>query len=184
MERKLNEKAVLERLKENDSSAFEWIYNRYWEALFNHAYNYLRDENETKELIQDLFVELWQKRHALDIHTSLSGYLQSALRFKILNHVKASIVREKYAASIQRNKFVSHSHVEDEINYSELHTALHAALELLPAQPRRVYELRQNGGLSYTEIAESLRISVSTVEKHMIKALKHLRKSLQRFRNI
>lgn len=183
MESKFNEKAVLEQLKQGDSQAFELIYRHYWDRLFNQAYSHLRDENETKELIQDLFVEIWQKRHTIDVHTSLDAYLQTALRFKILNYVKASLVKEKYAASIKHNQFNKHCHVEEDVQYAELHAALRSALQLLPAQPRRVYELRQNQGLSYAEIANSLQISISTVEKHMIKAMRYIRKRLERFNN-
>ncbi len=183
MESKLDEKVALERLKKNDGQAFENIYRQYWEPLFNKAYSYLRDENDTKELIQELFVELWQNRHTLEIHTSLSGYLQSATRFKVLNYFKSATVRERYIASVKPDSPSSGSDVEDAVNYSELHAALHAALQLLPAQPRRVYELRQNQGLSNAEIADSMHISVSTVEKHMIKAVKHIRKQLKQFKN-
>ncbi|MGK6353008.1 RNA polymerase sigma factor [Parapedobacter sp. DT-150] len=181
MDIKFDEEAILNRLKQDDSQAFEAIYRRYWERLFNQAYNHLRDENDTKELIQDLFAEFWQRRHTLDIHTSLSGYLQSALKFKVFNYMKATVVREKYATTVKQHKFVSHSPVEEAINYAELQVALHTALQMLPTQPRRVYELRQGDGLSYAEIANALHISISTVEKHMMKALKHIRRRLKQF---
>ncbi len=181
MEIKFDEESVLNQLKQGDSQAFEKIYRHYWERLFNQAYQRLRDEDDTKELIQDLFTELWQKRHSLHIHTSLDAYLQSALRFKIFNHIKATIVRERYSSSVKQHKFIVPSQVEEEINYTELNAALHEALQLLPAQPRHVYELRHHHGMSYSEIADSLHISVSTVEKHMIKALKYIRKRLKRY---
>lgn len=181
MEIKFDEEVILNRLKQDDGRALELIYRHYWEQLFNHAYNRLQDEDETKELIQDLFVDLWQKRKEVAIRTSLTAYLHAALRFKILNHIKAAIVRERYRSSIDHNKFNPRSDVEDTFNYAELHSALHTALQLLPPQPRRVYELRHNEGLSYAEIADSLRISVSTVEKHMIKALRYIRKHLRQY---
>jgi len=181
MEIKFDEEVALSRLKQGDTQVFEAIYQHYWERLFNHAYSHLHDENDVKELIQDLFTELWQKRHSLDIHTSLNAYLQAALRFKILNLIKARFVREKHATSVKRNKFVSHTHIEEEIHYWELQAALNDALRLLPKQPRHVYELRQNQGLTYAEIADSLHISISTVEKHMIKAVKYIRKQLKGF---
>lgn len=181
MEIKFDEETILDQLKQDDGQAFETLYRHYWERLFNQAYRRLRNEDDTKELIQDLFTELWQKRHTLTIHTSLGAYLQSALKFKVLNHVKSTIVREKYATSIKKDQFTARSQVEEEVNYAELHTALNEALQRLPAQPRHVYELRHNLGMSYAEIASSLHISISTVEKHMVKALKSIRKRLRRF---
>lgn len=183
MENTFDEESVLSRLKQDDPRAFEAIYKCYWERLFNRAYRHLHDENETKELIQDLFTELWNKRHTLHVHSSLDRYLQSALKYKILNRVKAAMVREKFAASVRRENFVARCPVEEEINHSELNAALQAAIRLLPAQPRKVYELRQQQGLSYAEIANSLRISVSTVEKHMLSAVRSIRLRLRRFRS-
>ncbi len=181
MKSKFDEESVLNQFRQGDDRAFEAIYEYYWERLFNQAYSRLRNENDTKELIQDLFTELWQKRDTIQIHTSLDGYLQSALKFKIFNHMKAMLVREKYASSIKQLKFTMPSQVEEEINYIELNTALQAALQRLPAQPRHVYELRYGRGMSYAEIANLMHISISTVEKHMAKALKSIRKQLKRF---
>lgn len=181
MESKSNEETLLSRLKNDDQNAFAEIYKHYWESLFNHAYRRLNDEELVKELIQDLFVELWQKRHTLDIHTSLGAYLQTAIKYKVFNQLKSNIIQEKYHLFVKQTNIKHDNNIEENIRYQELNTAFVAALVELPKQPRNVYQLRYHQGLSNSEIADSLQLSVSTVEKHMSKAIKYLKSRLKTF---
>ncbi|SEK98007.1 RNA polymerase sigma factor [Parapedobacter koreensis] len=174
-----DERAVLNELKAGSEAAFEKIYLHFWESLFNHTYQRIKDEDEVKELIQDLFAELWQKRHTLAIHTSLSAYLHTAIRYKLFKYTKSKIAREKYADKYPHPD--STNATGDTLEYHELNQAFENALASLPLQPRRVFELKYYHDMSYLEIANSLQISISTVEKHMIKALKCIRKRIKRF---
>lgn len=174
-----DETYLVNQLRSGDEKAFSCIYETYWKALFNHAYKRLYDQEMVRELIQDLFTELWEKRENIHIHTSLKAYLYTALKFKVLNHIKAQIVREKYVARIKLSASQSTNQVEEQTNFNELNSALQSVLDKLPPQPRKVFALKRNAGLSYQEIAERLQISSSTVEKHMIKALKIIRENLR-----
>nr|WKN39215.1 sigma-70 family RNA polymerase sigma factor [Tunicatimonas sp. TK19036] len=176
---KRSEKRLIRQLKNGNERAFECIYDQYWQALFNQAYKRLPQPEIVKELIQDLFTELWQKREALDVRSSLSGYLHVALRYKIFNYIKAEIVREKYLDSLLPSS--GSRLVEEHIFFHELAAAYEKEIHHLPPQAQRVYVLRHQQSLSYAQIAETLHISVSTVEKHMIKALKIIRENLKEY---
>lgn len=175
------EEKLIQLLKEGRRNAFMQIYDTYWQSLFNHAYKRLQNREVVQELIQDLFTELWQKRKNLLIHTSLSAYLHQSLKYKVLNYIKAEMVREKYAETVRQQPLVYGNAVEENVLFTELNKALKKEISLLSPQSRRVYQLKHENGLSYAEISKHLNISVSTVEKHMIKALKKLRENLKEF---
>lgn len=178
----IDELSLLHQLKNGDEDAFVTIYRMYWKTLFNQAYHRLKDEQDVKELMQDLYSELWQNRATLNIHTSLLGYLQSALRFKILNLYKREELKERFVTSVRIKNCVSGDAVDEAVNYAELSRAYDEAVTLLPVQRRKVYDLKFHHGMSYAEIAQSLEISVRTVEKHISMAIKAIRNRLQNFR--
>ncbi|QEL03519.1 sigma-70 family RNA polymerase sigma factor [Olivibacter sp. LS-1] len=171
------------KLKSGNTKAFELIYHKYWSKLFDQAYKRLADEEIVKEFIQELFTELWQNREVIQIHTSISSYLHQALKFKIYNYYKLQQVQDRYRQFVyeQHGPHSTNNLTEERINYIDLHQALKKSIEKLPNQTRRAYKLKQEGGLTYPEIAAVLKISTSTVEKHIIKALKVIRRELKHF---
>lgn len=182
--KKMSDIDIFQKLKTGDIKAFEQIYDKYWSKLFDQAHRRLADEEIVKEFIQDLFTELWLNKDKIEIHTSLSSYLQQSLKFKIFNHYKSQQVQERYKefVNIQASLHTNNSNqTEEHLNYIDLHQALKKCIEKLPKQARRVYKLKQEDGLTYPEIAALLQISISTVEKHIIKALKIIREELKYF---
>lgn len=180
-QRRFIEEKLVQLLREGSKDAFVQIYDTYWQALFNHAYKRLPQKEIVQELIQDLFTELWQKRKNVFIHTSLPAYLHQSLKYKILNHIKAEMVRGKYVDFMQNQSPQYSDEVEKSLFFSELKRALKREVALLSPQSKRVYQLKHEQGLSYDEISQHLKISVSTVEKHMIKALKTIRENLKEY---
>lgn len=174
---------IFHKLKSGNIKAFELIYCKYWSILFDQAYRRFADEEIVKEFIQELFTELWQNKETIKIHTSISSYLHQALKFKIYNHYKSQQVQERYRQFIHKQGHLhpTHNLTEERINYIDLHQALEKSIEKLPKQTKRAYKLKQEGGLTYPEIAATLKISTSTVEKHIIKALKVIREELKHF---
>lgn len=178
---KFVEENIIRRLKLGEEGAFKWLYEHTWERLYNQAYRRLADEEQVKELLQELFTEIWQNRKQLNIQISLQGYLHQALKYKIYNHFKSQKIQNKYLEYLK----VSISHLnnqntlEEELRFNELQNILHECILKLPPQAQKVYLLRQNNGLSNTEIANILNLSISTVEKHMINAVKLIRASMK-----
>ncbi|QNL51664.1 RNA polymerase sigma-70 factor [Olivibacter sp. SDN3] len=181
--KKMSEIDIFQKLKSGNIKAFEQIYHKYWPKLFDQAHRRLADDEIVKEFIQDLFTELWQNRETIKIHTSISSYLHQALKFKIYNYYKSQQVQERYKQFIdtQRPPHLTNNITEERINYIDLHQALKHSIEKLPNQTKLAYKLKQEGGLTYSEIAATLKISTSTVEKHIMKALKLIREELKHF---
>lgn len=173
------ETRLLGQIKKGNEMAFVEIYNKYWKQMFNSGYKRLQKREIVEGLVQEVFVEMWQKREVLEVHTSLGSYLFTALKYKVINQMKSQMVREKYTAFVQTKHASFGSEIEEQLFYKELDAAYKKEVSSLPGQAKKVYELKNNDGMSYAEIADAMQLSVSTVEKHMIKALKILRTNLR-----
>jgi RNA polymerase sigma-70 factor (ECF subfamily) len=162
-------------LKSNDHAAYEKIYQRYWLVLYRHARKMLQDEEEARDVVQDVFVTLWSKREELTLNTSLSAYLYVAVRNKILNLFKRSKIENNHMDSlkvfINKGENIT-DHLLREKNLSEI---IEQEIALLPLRMRQVFELKRKSNLSYKEIAEEMTISDLTVKTQMNKAIKILR---------
>jgi len=168
-------------LRQGNHDAFGVLYNRYKGVLHVHAYKKLGDLEKAKDLIQELFVNLWSKRDALPETLNLSGYLYATLRNRILDVVAHEKVETKYIDSLQNfvteNNFITDRHVRER----ELSRLIEQAVNELPERMREVFIMSRNEGKSHKEIAEALEISESTVKNHMKGALKNLRSKLGLF---
>ncbi|MEC3881112.1 RNA polymerase sigma-70 factor [Parapedobacter sp. 10938] len=160
-------------------TAFEEAFKSNFKALHAYAYSVLRDEPMAEEIVQNVFLKLWENRERMAIHTSLRAYLYKSVYHESLNYLKHKKVQRRYMeeAMVEHKRRQADEVVAD----SELRRQLHAALQRLPEKCRTVFQLSRFEELRYHEIAERLGISVKTVEAHMGKALKLLRLRLADF---
>ncbi|CAG5008446.1 ECF RNA polymerase sigma factor SigW [Dyadobacter sp. CECT 9275] len=175
---------LLSRLREGNREAFEQLYLKYWRRLFDSAYKRLLLREETEEIVQDLFVNIWVKRETLLITTTLEQYLYGSLRYSIYNFIRSSRIRETYLNSLLHTSEIDKSYIEDGIYYEELSKALDKCIESMPEKFKNVYVLSRKQNLTYKEIAQQLNLPLDTVEKHMGRALKILRENLKDFASI
>lgn len=169
---------LLSALKEGDRAAFNEIYNRNVILLLNHAYNKLRDREMAKDMVQDVFVTLWQKRAILQISSNLTGYLYTALRNSILNHIVHKDVQAKYLDSMLRFEEEEPLLADHQVRERQFSEIIEKEIADLTPKMREVFELSRKKHLSHKEIADQLNISEQTVSKHMTNALKILRLKL------
>lgn len=176
--KELSDMELCALLVESDNHAFEEIFNRYWSVLYSAAYKRLKSHEKTEEIVQDLFTLLWSKREGIQIHTSLSGYLLTTVRYLVLNHFQRESVRESYKNSLDLAHAYDNS-TEDTIFLNDLKRNLEKEVNNLPPQCRSIYELSRNQHIVNSEIATLLSISEKTVEGHLTKAIKRLKVRLK-----
>jgi RNA polymerase sigma-70 factor (family 1) len=176
--KKLSDMELCALLVKSDNHAFEEIFNRYWSVLYSAAYKRLKSHEKTEEIVQDLFTLLWSKREDIQIHTSLSGYLLTTVRYLVLNHFQRESVRESYKKSLDLEDAYDNS-TEDTIMLNDLKRNLEKEVNNLPPQCRSIYELSRNQHIVNREIAALLSISEKTVEGHLTKAIKRLKVRLK-----
>lgn len=170
---------LLSLFQTGDGKAYEQIYYRYWAVLFQHCRKMLRNDEEAKDLVQDIFSLFWLEGKELVLKTTLSAYLYSVLRYKVFNLIDKKKVRVDYLSSLQKflenNATASTDHLIREKQMQEL---IEKGIASLPEKMREIFELSRKANLSYKEIASDRNVTDNTVKKQMNNALKILRSKL------
>lgn len=178
----MNETQFTEALNKGDIKVFEEAYKLYFKPLHCYAYTMLKDELAAEEIVQNLFLKLWEKKEKIDIQTSVKAYLYKAVYFDSLNFIKHEKVKTTYqtqTAYVMKNTKADAA--TDKLYHRNLEERLRTAMNDLPEQCRTVFQLSRFEELKYREIASRLGISEKTVENHMGKALRLLRLKLVDF---
>lgn len=159
-------------------AGFEQIFTSWYSQLCAYANGFLKDLDASEEVVQEVMVKIWTNRETLAINTSLRSYLFRSVRNGCLNVLKHIEIREAYKSYREReDSSLQRSH-EEEVMISELEGKIRQAIDQLPMERRKVFIMSRYDGLTYQQIADTLGISVKTVENQMGKALKSLREEL------
>jgi RNA polymerase sigma-70 factor (ECF subfamily) len=172
--RVLTDEKLLQLLKANDEQAFKEIYYRYWKLIFEAAYHRLASRETAKELVQTIFLRIWEKRHSIQI-THLQSYLQTAIKNSVINYIEAAMVHKKYLQHVLYTGSTTCQGTESTLTFHELSQAIEKAIATLPEKTRQVFRLSRFDHLSVHEIATSLNLSEKAVEYHITQSLKALR---------
>jgi len=168
------DKITILRIREGDKKEFESLFRSSYTSLVRYAKIMIKDQDMSEDIVQDLFVKLWQEREKISVESSLNGYLFRATHNKCLHYLEHKKVMNKYAEKI------SYSCPPEDpfeiLNYAELQSKIAGTLEKLSEQCGKIFCMNRFEGMKYCEIAEKLSISVKTVEANMGKALKEFRK--------
>lgn len=169
---------LIKLLKLDNQHAFSELYNRYKGVLHLHAYKKLGDLEAAKDLIQELFIHLWNKRNTLADVKNPSGYLHIMLRNRILDVIAHNKVESKYINSLQTFIGDANYTTDRQIREKEFGLFIEKIINELPLKMREVFIMSRNTGKSHKQIAEELGITESTVKNHVKGALKILRSKL------
>jgi RNA polymerase sigma-70 factor (family 1) len=164
-------------LRSGQSSALREIFVRHHGRLYKIVSGLLLDEEQAKDIVQEIFIDLWNRRDSSDIKT-LQTYLISAVRFKALASLRNGKIQAQHLALMERIQFVNQT--EDAINAQELNQSLQLALSELSPRCKEVFELSRFENLTHKQIAGRLGITPKTVEVQIHKALILLRKKLDK----
>lgn len=166
-------------LKQGDEYAYLELYDRYKLLLQKHAYNKLGNMDDADDIVQELFIHLWENRATVEFSTNVSGYLYTAVRNRIFNHFHSKQRQSAYLDSlvefINQGDFIT----DITIRERELTTIIEKEVNALPPRVREVFNLSRNEGLSHKEISAQLGTSEQTVSKQITNALKVLRVKLE-----
>ena len=177
-----DELTLVNLMKKGNELAFQKIYDVYWEKLFAYTYNRLHIRETSEEVVQDVFCSLWAKKESIIVTFSLSAYLYGATRHRLLNELRSSKVRKRYAAdysSFATSQF-DNSNVEQQ-DLRDLEDSIESQVMQLPGQCQTVFRLSRQEHIPNHTIAERLNISTKTVENYLTMALKRIRTSLDDF---
>lgn len=168
-------------LTKGDADAFTEIYKRYWKKLFSIAANKVRDLSLSEELVQDIFLDLWNRRLGLELKGELAAYLAVAMKYKVIDARQKRAREQAYAKEAGISIYKVDDSTHERLSFDELKDRLAALVAELPKKCQLVYRLSREAGLSQKEIASHLEISEKTVESHLSRAVKSLKTGLNQF---
>ncbi len=177
----LDDKELTALLQADDDLAFTELYNRYWSKLFAIAANKIRELDEAEEIVQDIFVSLWKRRHELGVIDTLSSYLAVSVKYRVIKVLDKRNNYQKYSDYNQHTTSIADDSTQQWLEFEELKTRLAGFVADLPEKCRLVYQLSRERGFPQKKIAIEMGISEKTVEAHLSKALKTLRTRLNVF---
>lgn len=166
-------KALLDRLAEDDEAAFSELYQRFWKQLFAIAYNRLQETETAEDVVHDVFAALWFNRHQLQIST-LENYLATATKYTVFAKIK-SRMKERGAWEHKITAEPSCENMEASFHYKRILELVNDEVDKLPEKCRLIFRCSRNEGLTVKQIADRFQISPKTVENQLTKALRRIK---------
>ena len=162
----MTEKELIILLKEGDEKAFTTLYRRYWSKVYNFSRLYLSSILEIEEVVQEVFVKVWESRSLLREDDNFKGFLFVITRNLVFNQFRRSFNENAYKLTVL-SSIMPYYNLEEELTAADL-----------PPRQQEVFNLSRNAHLTYKEISIRLNISEKTVERHINEALKFLKKNI------
>ena len=170
---------LLTRLKNGDMLAFDRVYELYSHKLFSFVSRILKNEAEADDIVQEVFVKIWESRDKLDDHKLLNSYIFTIAYNNSIDLIRKRISNNKYLEHLKNSSVINFTPtIISQIEFDELNNQAEKLIAKLPERQKQVFLLHKKEGLTYPEIAGQLGISKNTVENHMAKALKYLREHM------
>lgn len=182
------EKNILENLKKGDSKAFESVFKFWYEPLVNFADEYISDLESSRNIVQTIFMKLWEKHQLVDPASNLKSYLYLATRNACLSHIRHLKVENAYFQKTLKNSEDLQLNYEaleeldiDRIDFQKLENIIQETIDSLPERCREVFLLSRVHDMKNREIAEKLDITVKAVEANITRALAKLRENTSQY---
>jgi RNA polymerase sigma-70 factor (family 1) len=172
---------LLQELKQGKESAFNTLYHMHSKQILSNIRKLVKNNEVSKELLQDLYLKVWERRDTIDVEKSFKSFLYTIAKHMVYNHLQRISLDKKARESLLQNAVESYSHTEEELDFRETNKLFRRAVETLPAQCRQVFTLSKLEGKTHLEISSELGISIKTVNNHMVKANKEVRAYLLRY---
>ena len=173
-----SDEELMHEIKAGNMLAFDELYRKYIRRLYRFSYSILKSREEAENIVQNVFLNLWQNRVKTEKISSVKYYV-----FTIAYNSAISIIRKKARESqfieyVKTLQDMKEEPVDLQFEYKELDERVSAIINSLPVRQKEVYQLHRIEGLKYAEISERLNISINTIENHMSRALKTIREKL------
>jgi RNA polymerase sigma-70 factor (ECF subfamily) len=157
----------------------ELLFRKYYAGLCKSLYRTLRDASFAEDIVQEVFLKVWEMRHILQLDEAMQAYLYRSCYHTALNFLKQQ--KQKTDITTLEDSIPGSETAEKDLGLHETEIQIRQAINRLPPKTRLVFSLSRFEELSYKEIAERLDISIKSVEKHMGIALERLRENLKEY---
>lgn len=162
-----------------DEGTFRTLFDLYWKRLVAFCQHHVRDDEVAMDIVQEIFCSIWKRRHQLQVEVDMEYYLFRATRIKITDYYRERFKREEQQLCLSHSFCEAVNNTEETVVLDDLEHFVEQLVNRLPCRCRQVYTLSRNSGLTIGEIAEQLSLSEKTVEAHLTKALRTLKKNVR-----
>ena len=175
----IKDQTLVIQLKDGSQLAFKQLFDRYTPRIYRFAISYLKSDADAEELVQDVFLKLWEKRETLDESQNIRAYIFKIAINSIYNLSKKKNYKQVYNEFVKNNFIQGNEFTWNEVMYNELVDSLNLHIDKMPAQRRDIFLMSRKDGLSNQEIAKNLNISLRTVENQIYRSVSYLREQLK-----
>lgn len=168
-------KDIVIGIKNGDPQAFRAVYDRFVGRLYAFCFSYCRSREFSEEVVQEVFIKVWENRAKLDENKSFSSYLFTVTRNHMVDKLRKNSVEQLHQKEAAYLRETIYNQAEDEVIYADYQQLLMQAIQFLPAKCRAIFQLSRIHHKTYAEIADLKGISQKTVEVQISKALKLMR---------
>lgn len=175
----ISDNLLVTKIRQNDKDAFKSLYNRYSKKIYFFSLKHLGNNVEAEELVQSVFINVWENRESLDATNSVKNYIYKAAVNYICNFLRKQAIRARFIES-EINKGEIHSNLTyEQVYFHDTERTINSIVETLPSQQQKIFQLSRNKGLTNKEIAKKLDLSVRTIENQKYRALTIIKKALK-----
>lgn len=171
------DKDLIVKLKSGSSRAFQILFEKYSQRIYQFSLSYLKNKQEAEEIVQEVFFNVWKVREELMAERSFESYLFTIAKNAILNTIRKSGYQKAYVEYVKLHPG-KNILLEEELDFKELDQAFRRAIEKLPPRRQEVFRLSRERNLTHAEIAQEMGISVKTVENQITSAFSDIKKEL------
>ncbi len=170
---------LVKLLKKGDITAFDVIYKKYSRRLYGFVFGYVKQETDTEEIVQEVFLKIWKSRNKINVYSSFESFLFTVAHNATVNVLKKRAIEQKYVDHVKSLQQIDNTYeLTDEIQYKELVAKYQDLLKELSPRQKEIFHLSREEGLSHKEIAEKLGISTNTVKNHLVATISFLKKRI------
>jgi len=179
MSEKIKLDKIISELAKDNEEPLEELFNYYYPRLFNFSKSILKIEVGIDDILQEVFVKIWQNRKNITSSATFNSFIFTITKNLLLNELRRQLKSENLKDEVKKLSVSPEYSLSEQIEYNELETKVNQFVNELPERQKEIFILSRNEGLSHKEIAEKLGIKTKTVEYHISLSIKELKTKLQ-----
>lgn len=173
-----NDAKEISKLKAGCNVAFTKLFKKYANKVYQVSRQFTMDHDESEEIVQELFLKIWQNRKNLDESKSFNAYILTITKSIVIKKYRKKVRQHTYQSYALHHLPHSSNHTEEHVLFTDLKSLSKSVVEELPYQQRQIYQMKVNDNLTIDQIASELKLSKRTVENHFYRARKSIKTKL------
>jgi RNA polymerase sigma-70 factor (ECF subfamily) len=175
----ISDNYLVTKIRDDNKDAFKSLYDRYSKKLYFFSKKYLYSNEEAEELVQSVFISIWEHRQSLDATKPVKSYIYKSAVNYIYNYMKKKAIRDNFIKAEMQKGEIQCNITYDQVFFHDLERSIDSIVDTFPSQQQKIFQLNRFQGLTYNEIAKKLDLSVRTVENQVFRALKVIKYKLK-----